>query len=272
MRSLALLSLLFLTFSAGCAAPPAAAPSGEAAARPVISAATAEKIGHRIWKNECGGTVAGLTSWNSGENFASLGIGHFIWYPRGVEGPYEESFPAVVRHLQVRGAQVPAWLASAADCPWPSKSAFEAQKNSDRMKELRSLLAATVPLQTEFLTARFLNGTGKILAAAPAAQRSTLQARIHGLSQAPAGLYAMMDYVNFKGEGINPNERYQGQGWGLLQVLQEMQGTPSAQAAAVEFSQAARRVLDRRIRLAPKNESQWRAGWFSRCDSYAQPF
>jgi hypothetical protein len=46
-------------------------------------------IGHRVWQNECNGTREGLTSWNTGENFASLGIGHFIWYPKGVNGPFE---------------------------------------------------------------------------------------------------------------------------------------------------------------------------------------
>ena len=54
------------------------------------------RIGKKIWQNECDGTLAGLTSWNTGENFASLGIGHFIWYPKGVRGPFEESFPAFV--------------------------------------------------------------------------------------------------------------------------------------------------------------------------------
>jgi hypothetical protein len=33
---------------------------------------------------------------------------------------------------------------------------------------------------------------------------------------------------------------------------------------------AARLTLDRRIQLAPKPESQWRAGWFNRCASYAR--
>ena len=38
----------------------------------------AKEIGRRIWMNECGGTIEGLTSWNKGEYFASLGLGHFI--------------------------------------------------------------------------------------------------------------------------------------------------------------------------------------------------
>ena len=38
-------------------------------------------IGRRVWENESGGTLQGLTHWGYGEEFASLGIGHFIWYP-----------------------------------------------------------------------------------------------------------------------------------------------------------------------------------------------
>ena len=43
-----------------------------------------QELGQRIWKNECAGSVQGLVSWNEGEAFPSLGIGHFIWYPAGV--------------------------------------------------------------------------------------------------------------------------------------------------------------------------------------------
>ena len=57
------------------------------------------KIGKKIWQNECNGTVAGLTSWNEGENFASLGIGHFIWYPKGQRGPFDESFQIGRAHV-----------------------------------------------------------------------------------------------------------------------------------------------------------------------------
>ncbi|HSV63887.1 MAG TPA: hypothetical protein VLH83_11140, partial [Chthoniobacterales bacterium] len=38
-----------------------------------LSPVETRRIGNKIWRNECGGTVAGLTSWNAGENFASLG-------------------------------------------------------------------------------------------------------------------------------------------------------------------------------------------------------
>src|SRR5262245_43382547 len=64
-RAMGLMACVFL----------AAANATAAAAN--LSSAEAMRIGRKIWQNECNGTVAGLTAWNSGENFASLGIGHF---------------------------------------------------------------------------------------------------------------------------------------------------------------------------------------------------
>ena len=230
---------------------------------------TAAKIGQRIWNNECGGTVAGLTSWNAGENFASLGIGHFIWYPAGVSGPYQESFPGLIRLLTARGLKVPAWLAAAKSCPWPNRAAFNAALKSERMQELRGLLANTVPLQAEYAAGRSVASLPKILAAGGKGERDRLDAKFNALAATGAGLYCLVDYVNFKGEGTNPAERYNGTGWGLLQVLREMPSVTPAQAPKA-FSAAAKRVLDRRIAAAPKDENRWRAGWFSRCDSYAR--
>src|SRR5512133_2670274 len=40
-----------------------------------LSHADGLRIGKKIWQNECNGTISGLTSWNGGEDFASLGIG-----------------------------------------------------------------------------------------------------------------------------------------------------------------------------------------------------
>jgi len=240
-----------------------------AAAQVQIPPATAAKIGQRIWQNECGGTVAGLTSWNAGEAFASLGIGHFIWYPAGGKQTYQESFPGLVRLLLARGAKVPRWLATARACPWPDLASFNAGKNSAQMQELRTLLAATVPLQAEYAAQRSVNSLPTILAAAPKADRASITAKFNALSATGGGLYCLMDYVNFKGEGTNPAERYKGHGWGLLQVLSEMPAVQPA-AAPAAFAAAAKRVLGRRIANAPKDETRWRAGWFSRCDSYAR--
>ena len=60
-----------------------------------LTDAQASKIGEQIWQNEGLGRVDYLAVWNQGEAFPSFGIGHFIWYPAGVDGPFLESFPAL---------------------------------------------------------------------------------------------------------------------------------------------------------------------------------
>ena len=240
-----------------------------ASAQVQIPPATAAKIGQRIWQNECGGTVAGLTSWNAGEAFASLGIGHFIWYPAGGKQTYQESFPGLVQLMIARRAAVPSWLATAKSCPWRDRAAFNAAKNSPQMQELRTLLSRTVSIQAEYAAQRSVNSLPKILSAVPAKERQAVAAKFNALAGTGAGLYCLMDYVNFKGEGTNPAERYKGEGWGLLQVLRGMPAVQPGPAPAA-FAASAKRVLGRRIANAPKDETRWKAGWFSRCDSYAR--
>lgn len=236
-----------------------------------LSAAQIDRVGKRIWQNECGGTVAGLTSWNAGEDFASLGIGHFIWYPKGKRGPFEESFPPLVAFLRARGIGVPAWAHG--PCPWPSKAAFDADKNGARQKELRVLLSQTVRQQTEFIMARMQAALPKMLAEAPRAQRAGVQRVFQSLAATPEGAFCLIDYVNFKGEGTSAKERYNGQGWGLLQVLQEIDRTAESRTPwHVQFAAAAKRVLSRRVANAPaeRKEQRWLAGWHNRCDGYAR--
>jgi hypothetical protein len=232
-----------------------------------ISDAQAERIGHRIWQNECGGTVSGLTSWNAGEDFASLGIGHFLWYPAGKRGPFEESFPPLLRYLESRGVALPDWLKEAKSCPWSTRSEFEAARESNQMRELRSILANTVALQARFAAARLEAALPKMLAAAPASERDKIRTNFYRLAARPAGVYALVDYVNFKGEGTLVTERYHGQGWGLLQVLESMgDGEPLR-----EFSNAAAKVLKRRVANSPpaRGEARWLPGWLSRVHGYA---
>src|SRR5882757_5735527 len=93
------------------------------AALAALSDAELERIGKRVWQNECAGTREGLTSWNAGEDFASLGIGHFIWYAEGKRGPFEESYPPLASFLAANGAKVPDWMRGA--CPWKSRAEFQ---------------------------------------------------------------------------------------------------------------------------------------------------
>ena len=229
------------------------------------------KIGKKIWQNECNGTIAGLTSWNVGEDFASLGIGHFIWYPKGRRGPFEESFPKLVSFISKRGAKLPALLLGTGEkpCPWNSRTEFLRAQHSTEMNQLRSLLVDTIDVQAEFLIARLESALPKMLAEAAPSDRANVQEQFERLTRTSQGCYALVDYVNFKGEGVLPTERYQGQGWGLLQVLEAMHGT-SDSGAVDEFARAARAVLTQRVQNSPadRHEARWLSGWIRRVNSY----
>jgi hypothetical protein len=229
------------------------------------------KIGKKIWQNECNGTIAGLTSWNVGEDFASLGIGHFIWYPKGRRGPFEESFPKLVSFISKRGAKLPALLLGIGEkpCPWNSRTEFLRAQHSTEMNQLRSFLVDTIDLQAEFLIARLESALPKMLAEAAPSDRANVQEQFERLTRTSQGCYALVDYVNFKGEGVLHTERYQGQGWGLLQVLEAMHGT-SDSGAVDEFARAARAVLTQRVQNSPadRHEARWLSGWIRRVNSY----
>lgn len=243
---------------------------------PKLSEAAQRKIGKLIWMNECGGTVDGLTSWNAGEDFPSLGIGHFIWYPEGKRGIFQESFPALIAYADKVARKdtsvppPPSWTKGA--CPWTSRTAFLNDKSSPKLKELRAWLMETTALQTQFIIhERCLPGLQSIVNASSSPE-ATLR-KIRALQGTPEGNYALIDYVNFKGEGLNRQERYQGEGWGLAQVLAAMPDSVTVETAPKAFSEAACEVLSRRVRLSPQSdkEARWLPGWHNRCRSYGRP-
>jgi len=247
--------------------------SSSLAAQPVvISNQEAQDAGKRVWANECGGRIDGLTSWNQGENFASLGIGHFIWYHKGGEGPFDESFPELIQYLKEQGVTLPDWLQDAPSCPWTSRQEFLADFHGERLKGLRRLLVDTVPHQARFIALRMEAALPKMLESAPPAQRDTIRQRFRQVLQSPGGLYPLLDYVNFKGEGVKASERYKGQGWGLLQVLMEMDGEQLRQSPTLAFAQSAERVLTRRVDNSPpeRGERRWLQGWKNRVRGYAR--
>ncbi len=237
-----------------------------------LTAGQKAAIGRKIWQNECAGTVDGLTSWNGGEEFPSLGIGHFIWYPAGFKGRFEESWPSFVTFARKNGAKPPA-VALEAHSPWKTKAEFQKDFKGARLASLRTWLAGSVGLQTDFIVARSRAALPKILAAAPASERNRISANYQKVATTPQGTYALVDYVNFKGEGIQISERYEGQGWGLMQVLGGMKDVPSGAPAATEFAASAKRILSRRIGNSPpaRGEKRWEEGWHNRCNSYGKP-
>ncbi|PTX99608.1 hypothetical protein DB346_17410 [Verrucomicrobia bacterium LW23] len=249
------------------AAPVAAAPaSGSAPIK--LTDEQAQTIGRQIWKNECAGTVEGLTSWNKGEFFPSLGIGHFIWYPRGVTGPFQESFPGLIAFLRADGVKIPGWLANPEQgCPWPDRAAFMADIDGPKLSELRKLLAGTIAQQARYAAQRSQQSLPKMVAGLSASDKAHVEKQFAYVAAHPKGVYALVDYVNFKGEGVKDTERYNGQGWGLLQILQEMNAKGPGAGAVSAFADGAAFVLKRRVENKPA-EKKWLPGWLNRVNTY----
>jgi len=237
-----------------------------------ISKSELNAIGEKIFKNEAAGKKENLVYWNEGENFPSLGIGHFIWYKQGEPGIFEESFPQLVEFLKSKNVKLPKIMAENKYSPWKDRQELinlKTKKNPD-IEELTNFLYENKDLQIMFIFKRLESSLEKMLAVSN--DRENVRKQFYRVASSPNGLYPLIDYVNFKGEGINPNERYNGQGWGLLQVLENMKGTETGKAALTEFTNSAKFVLQRRVNNSDpsKNERKWLQGWFNRCNTYAE--
>jgi len=225
-------------------------------------------IGDKIWYNECGKKLEGLTHWKEGENFASLGIGHFIWYPQNHRESFQETFPSLLRFFYEKNIEIPTWLRQTPPCPWNSRAEFDADFHSARMHQLRQFLYTTRALQTLFMVEQLERVLPLMLAAIPISQRSKITHLFSTLHADKYGLYALIDYLNFKGSGISEQERYQGKGWGLLQVLQAMPETTTHPLE--DFILKAKDLLTQRVKNAPqeREEGRWLKGWLARLDAY----
>ena len=237
-----------------------------------ISKSELNAIGEKIFKNEAAGKKENLVYWNEGENFPSLGIGHFIWYKQGEPGIFEESFPQLVEFLKSKNVKLPKIMIENKYSPWKSREELinlQTKKIPDSdIEELTNFLYDNKDLQVMFIFKRLEASLEKMIAVS--SNKENVRKQFYRVASSPNGLYPLIDYVNFKGEGINPNERYNGQGWGLLQVLENMKGTETGKAALTEFTNSAKFVLQRRVNNSDpsKNEKKWLQGWLNRCNTY----
>jgi len=241
-----------------------------------ISNTQANTIAQKIWANEGAKSDRYLVWWNNGEDFASLGIGHFIWFPKGANEPFNEVFKAYIAYAKAHHASLPHWLTPTTALPWSNKEAFFAAKKAKtkRYRELFSFLKNSFDLQAQFMVDRLQQALAKMQ------DSLTDKTKRQQLAKAfwhivlkegkvdSRGLYLLVDYLNFKGEGILKTERYHGYGWGLRQLLLGLDLNASNKYKA--FANRAKFLLQRRIENSPKvrNEIRWRRGWFKRLDSY----
>ena len=231
---------------------------------PVLFAAELPKnsVAWKIYQNECATDPAYLIHWNRGENFPSLGIGHFIWYPKNVHEKFTESFPKLITFLENKGIVVPAWLYEAA--PWKDAHAM---RRDSRYRSLQTFLIQTMPLQAEFMIQQLDTSLDNIVIHLSRPEREKLLHNYQSLRDTRQGKYILTDYRNFKGDGINPSERYHNKGWGLQQILLCM--SPK-EDPVLSFVQCARKVLLQRVQNAPpkRHEERWLKGWYNRIDTY----
>ncbi|MEK7384726.1 MAG: hypothetical protein AAB262_15785, partial [Elusimicrobiota bacterium] len=240
--------------------------------------------------------------WDDTAECSSFGINNYLWFQAGLDVPFQESFPPLIDYLMAKGAAVPEWMRSKPPAPWKTrvqlfgetiaperirknppqmwgmKPEQFAQEDSSRMKELKDFLAKTVDLQARFSAQRAIESLPKMLGAVPESERGHVERQFDRVACSRGGLYNLVDYVNFKGEGSNPKERYKNpktgemEGWGLLQVLQGMRGAATGSAALSEFADAAERVMRHRVEISPPERQQgdrsWLDGWIKRIQSY----
>lgn len=225
-----------------------------------------------IFFNECSCRPERMLTWRADEDFPSFGLGHFIWYPKGKKGPYRALFPEFLSYLEKREIAIPAWIVTlpTREAPWQDRKEFLDDLSSERMTSLKNFLDRTRGYQTEFMVQRIEGVLPRMLATVPEQERPAIELKFKEISEAPSGMFALIDYVNFKGEGILETERAQGQGWGLLQVLEAMQVPEKKEAALKEFVRAAVKVLEARARNAPSENhySERLGGWKARVRNY----
>ena len=230
------------------------------------------KIGQQIWFNEMGKRRELLVSWSEHESFPSLGIGHQIWLPKDSTHRYTQGFPKLCTYLHKCGVTLPPWLRRAQYMPAPWKSREEFLKDPTKRQELYKLLSSTIDVQTNFMIEQLDRRWPTILKSAPAQKRAALARSFNLLRSSLLGTYSLVDYLNFKGDGINKFEESNHQRWGLLQVLLAMPDDVLEAHVNAAFSLAAAQVLLRRIRNSVPEYTliKFMAGWLKRVHTYAQ--
>ena len=237
----------------------------------------ANYVAKKVWQNEGAGKDKYLVWWNKGEDFASLGIGHAIWFPKGHTEKFREVFPMMLIFMQKKGVEMPLWLTPETDLPWQSKEAFFAAKKAKTKQymELFNFLKSTFSYQAEFMAQRLSQALPQMLESIDDTEKKErIKKRFYEVmhnidgSVNERGLYVLLDYTNFKGEGTLKSECYNGEGWGLLQVLDHMNSKESNKLKA--FAESASAMLSRRIGNSPpaRGEERWRKGWNVRLDTY----
>jgi hypothetical protein len=171
----------------------------------------------------------------------------------------------------------PSWLAELSTqsefvAPWSSKEAFDQAWSNNELQQLRDWLLETQSQQAQFIVMAFQKRWLSETQSLTLNQQAIIQHRLTKMMSFKKGLFAVIDYFNFKGIGLNEKEQYQGTSWGLASVLRAMNiaEESSQDDYLAQFVIAAKKRLQLRVTLAPaeRNESRWLKGWEVRLNQY----
>ena len=213
-----------------------------------------------------------LAYWSKSEEFPSLWIGHAIWFPDNIDLPFEESFPALIEHINKSWLWhlIPNWVNSAGSAPWNNR--YEFYKDSERRQELISFLSnpEVVLLQAQFILERFERSINKITKASNSPDKTLLVLR-NIAEYSEQSLLLVMDNINFKGDWLNPKERFMNdkgvaEWWGLLQVLEDIASNYDCNKDIIDqLIDSAKNTLERRTVNNPPNK-RYLKWWHNRLE------
>jgi hypothetical protein len=232
-----------------------------------LSDAEVLAIAEKIDQNETGGVEDRLVWWNAHEAFASVGVGHFLWMPSGYTGPYESTFIEFLHYAASQGVVLPNFLATYPPCPWKSREDFLAHKQDPVLLSLQHFLTTHREIQAHFMADRLIGVLTLLKTKTSFPLREHMALQIYRLTGTVQGFYALEDYVNFKGSGLTARGKIGENGWGLAQVLMNMQGVLGGESALSDFKKAATTVLLHRIAEHP-DDARWENGWMKRIETY----
>ncbi len=237
-----------------------------------MTALDQKKIGEQIWFNETSKKSKRLIYWNTQEEFPSLGIGHFTWCPQGKKITHTQQFPALCKYFIENNITLPDWLQEALDndgAPWETRDAF--LQDTQHREDLLKLLLSTIEVQASFMVKQLEEQWPLILRSAPKEAKKKIARYFKIMRATSSGTYALVDYLNFKGSGLNPKESIKDTRWGLLQVIAAMPDGLTKEKINKAFAESAEKKLRTRVKLAgPKsNLNQFLDGWLKRIRTYA---
>jgi hypothetical protein len=224
-----------------------------------ITADEFRQMGVKFFANECGSQKRYLVWWSPKEDFANFGIGHFIWLPAGRKLPFVEQFPELIAFYLEKREPVPEFINrhKFTGCPWNNREELDGDPMKD---EIIEWLASTTYIQAGFIIFKAMDSIRDILESNP-----EVETQFRELSKTREGRFAVVDYLNFKGTGLDPKERLKDEGWGLLQVLEGMK-RPDLES----FVTSASEVLIRRVNNYTDdwNDLSFLDGWIKRVEGY----